>query len=51
MKATFREDGGLAKAAQGGGAQFQEFLLVCFFVVAMTYVMRLAEFLIFKAKV
>lgn len=51
MKATFRQDGGLEKAAAGGGTVFQEFLLVCFFIVAMTYVMRLAEYLIFKAKV
>ncbi len=41
---------GIAKATEAN-VPFQEFLLICLFIVALTYVMRTLEYLIFKAKV
>ena len=49
-RATFTSETGIKKAAQAN-VPFQEFLLFCFFIVALTYVMRLVEYLIFKAKI
>lgn len=48
--ATFRPDGTQRPGTFASGI-FQEMLLVCFIIIALTYAMKVIEFLIFKLKV